>query len=282
MPNPSAPSSRSRSTRRIETAEIMLARQQGPAVLQYYQTSGLAEVRRRATDLVLSGLICLGGMLVFDWTALTMLVFMIADAQVTVIADILKYLSARRWIAESHRIDHEAGTVLLIGDGLDDGSGTYPDRGSAPVPGMILLFGVAASLFLLPIAGIALTESGTGSLLDPLTDRTLHWVVLTDLVLRLISAIYQILRARAGEPGQALIFMESGSVAVLYAGLLILVWLPLQFGNPGMTAMFVVLYVVRISFGIFALYWTPRSVRSLARRVSTGDFTVQKQGGSSS
>ena len=40
----------------------------------------------RAALLIVAGLICLGGMLVFDWTALTMLVFMIADAQVTVIA----------------------------------------------------------------------------------------------------------------------------------------------------------------------------------------------------
>lgn len=104
-------------------------------MLTYYQHIGLGEVRSRATDLVLSGLICLGGMAFFDWTALTMLAFLVVDALITVLADLIKYGLSWRWVAESHRLDHEAGTVLLIADGLEDGSGTYPERGSAPGSG---------------------------------------------------------------------------------------------------------------------------------------------------
>lgn len=129
---------RSKSSQQIGAADIVLLQKRGEAALNYYQHIGLAEVRSRATDLVLSGLICLGGMAFFDWTALTMLSFMVVDALITVLADLFKYTLAWRWIAESHRVDHEAGTVLLIADGLEDGSGTFPERGTAPAPGTII------------------------------------------------------------------------------------------------------------------------------------------------
>ncbi len=269
---------RSKSSRQIGAADIALAQKRGAAVLSYYQHIGLAEVRSRATDLVLSGLICLGGMAFFDWTALTMLAFMVVDALITVLADLFKYGLAWRWIAESHRVDHEAGTVLLIADGLEDGSGTYPERGTAPAPGTILFFGVVASLFLLPLVGAALSESGSGTeaIKALLEEKTFRWIVLADLALRLVAALYHVIRARTDVPGKHMIFMESGSVAVLYAALLILIWLPLQFGNAGLYALFIILYGVRIGFGIFALYWTPRSVRNLQRRVVEGDFKLRQ------
>lgn len=268
---------RSKTSRRIDAADIALVRTRGTAVLAFYRNIGLAEVRSRASDLVLSGLICLGGMAFFEWTALTMLAFMVVDALITVLADILKYLLAWRWLAESHRMDHEAGTVLLIADGLEDGSGTYPGRGTPPAPGTILFFGVVASIFLLPVVGAALSGSGTGPILELLAADSFRWIVLADLVLRLGAALYQLIRARTDVPGSRMIFMESGSVALLYVGLLILVWLPLQFGDYGLYALFTILYGFRIGFGAFALYWTPRSVRNLDRRMAEGDFRTRSR-----
>ncbi len=268
---------RSKSSRQIGAADIALVQKRGEAVLTYYQHIGLTEVRSRATDLVLSGLICLGGMAFFDWTALTMLSFMVVDALITVLADLFKYTLAWRWIAESHRVDHEAGTVLLIADGLEDGSGTYPERGTAPAPGTIIFFGVVASIFLLPLVGAALSGSGIEPIKSLLAEETFRWIVLADLSLRFIAALYNVIRARADVPGKHMIFMESGSVAVLYIGLMVLVWLPLQFGNPGLLALFIILYGFRIGFGIFALYWTPRSVKNLQRRVVAGDFKLRSR-----
>lgn len=273
--SPAGTRDRSKSSRQIGAADIVLVEKRGAAVLTYYQHFGLGEVRSRATDLVLSGLICLGGMAFFDWTALTMLAFLVVDALITVLADLIKYALAWRWAAESHRLDHEAGTVLLIADGLEDGSGTYTDRGTAPAPGTILFFGVAASMFLLPVVGAALSGTGIEPIKVLLEEETFRWIVLADLSLRLISAVYNVIRARADVPGKHMIFMESGSVAVLYVGLLILVWLPLEFGDPGLYALFIILYGFRVGFGFFALYWTPRSVKNLQRRVLEGDMKLR-------
>ncbi len=273
--SPGSNTDRSKSSRRIGAAEVVLVQKRGTAVLAFYRHIGLAEVRSRATDLVLSGLICLGGMVFFDWTAWTMLAFMVVDALITVFADLFRYGLAWRWLAESHRVDHEAGTVLLIADGLEDGNGTYPDRGTTPAPGTILFFGVVASLFLLPVVGAALSGSGIQPVGDLLAERTFLWIVLADIVLRVAAALRQIVRARSDVPGRQMIFMESGSVAMLYLGLMVLVWLPLQFGNNGLYALLVILYGFRIGFGIFALYWTPRSVRNLERRVAEGDFRIR-------
>jgi hypothetical protein len=270
---------RSKSSRQISAADIVLVQKRGAAVLTYYQHIGLGEVRSRATDLVLSGLICLGGITFFDWTALTMLAFMVVDALITVLSDVIKYGLAWRWVAQSHRIDHEAGTVLLIADGLEDGSGTYPERGTAPAPGTILFFGVAASIFLLPLVGAALSGTGIEPIKALLEEETFRWIVLADLVLRFIAAALRVIRARTDVPGKHMIFMESGGVAVLYAGLLILIWLPIEFGEPGLYVLSIILYGFRIGFGIFALYWTPRSVRNLQRRVLEGDMTLRLEPG---
>ncbi len=239
----------------------------------------MAEVRARAVSLAVSGVVPLVGMAVFDWSILSLLVFMVADAAITVVADIVRYPIAKRWMAASHDADHAAGKVLLIVDGLEDGSGVRSDTGAkAPFPGTILFFGVVSTVFLVPIIGAATEHTGIAPLKEVALEKTFLWVVGIDAMWRILRAFTGAIAVRRSAPGEKMIFMESGGVAVLYLGLLTLVWLPLNWGEAGLMAMFVVVYLVRFGFGVFAYLWTPRVIRVLERRMKSGDFSVKAKG----
>lgn len=62
---------------------------------------------------------------------------------------------------------------------------------------------------------------------------------------------------------------------VLCAGMLAMVWLPLNRGFRGRHLMFVILFGVRLAFGCFAAIWTPRAVRVLARRLREHDYAAR-------
>lgn len=272
-------SGRRRSTqnnnKKIGSAEIKLLRDKGADAIRYYETFGLLEVRNRAVNLVLTGFVSLVGLVVFDWGPITMLAFLVADALITVIADCIRYPLSRQWLAESHATDHSSGHILLISDGLEDGSGCYADTGSGFPPGAILAMSICCSLFMVPVIGAALESTGVSPMLAAINEPTFKWFVGLDFAWRIISTIFAVLAVRRHPPGKAFLFMESGNVVVLYASLLLLVWFPLAFGEFGLYLLFFVVYLVRIGFGIFAYIWTPRAVKVLQRRVANHDYALR-------
>jgi hypothetical protein len=263
------------SVRKIGAAEKTLLEFSGAKALAYYNSFGLAESQSRAISITLSGLFPIIGMAGFDWTAAAMLIFMIFDAVVTVLADIIRYLFVKKIVAASHKADFDASQILLISDGLEDGSGTMADRGNTcPYPGTILFFGGVSSIFLVPIIAAAAEQIGLGAFKEVLSDKTFIIMSLLDAAWRLLSAITEVVRARISLDKESYVFMDSGGVALLYAGLLILVWLPIKFGVTGLYLMFFTLYFIRLAFGIFAYFWSAKAVKVLARRVREKDFSL--------
>ena len=261
---------------KITDADIQTAKKEGPKALEYYKDFGLAETKSRAMNLMLSSATPLLGLYFLQWTPISMLVFIVVDAVITVLSDIMKYIIAQPWIDASHQRDHHAGRILLIFDGLEDGTGQRADTGKeAPLPGVILFFGVVSTLFLAPIIAVVGEQVGIGALEEVINDKYFTWVVGIDFILRVGGSLYHSIIIRQTEKGEQMLFMESGSVAVLYAGLLMLIWLPAEYGNPGLIGLFVILYTFRIAFGIFAYLWTPRAIRVIERRLRENDFLVK-------
>lgn len=262
---------------KISAADIALARQRGPAALDYYRGLGLREVRTRATALALAGALPVFGWMFLGWSPASMLVFLISDAFFTIILDWLRLPLARAWIQASHRLDGEASEVLVIVDALEDGSGMRSARGEAhgPLVGMVLA--TAMTLFMLPVFAATMEPIGMQPIREVLAQPLFLWLLAADAGGRLLSSALAIWQVRQHPPGTRLIFAESGGVVVLYAGLMFLCWLPLTFGQAGLLLLFAVLYLVRIAFAGFALWWMPRSVDTLARRLANDDFSVNRQ-----
>jgi len=254
---------------------------EGTSALEYYRTFGLAETRSRATNLAFSGAVSICGLLFLKWSPMTMLVFMVADAVLTVLSDLIRLPIAGKWIRASHKRDHEAGQILLIADGLEDGTGERPDNGSAPNPGVILFFGIVSTLFLVPVLAAATEKTGIAPLRAVIEEPWFPWIVGVDALWRIVFAFFKAIRVRRFQPGEKMLFVESGGVAVLYCGLLVLIWLPLNWGEKGLLILFFVLYIFRLCFGIFACIWTPKAVANLKRRIAQGDFSVRKKSAAS-
>lgn len=263
---------------KITPADIDRVRQHGPVAIDYYRNFGLAEARSRAVSLVLSGAIPIVGLLLLDWSPAAMVVFMLIDAWMTVASDWLRLGLAAPWLRASHARDHLAGEMINIVAGLEDGSGMRTPRGNAPGPTLIVALGSVSSLFMIPVAAAALEQIGLASVQEVLSERYFVSLVAADGGLRMLGALFAVWTVRRRSPGESILFAESGGVAVLQAGLLILVWLPINWGQTGLLLMFAVLYLIRISFGAFTLWWMPRAVVALERRVASGDYALLKPG----
>jgi|CXWL01.1.fsa_nt_gi hypothetical protein len=261
---------------KINAQDLERLRRRGPAALEYYQRVGLAETRARASGLALSGAVPIVGWLALGWSPASMLVFMIVDALVTLALDWVRLPFAQRWMAASHVRDAEAGEMIHIVDGLEDGTGMRIPRAGTPGPLTVMLLGLIMSVFLVPVIAAAIEPIGLSSLREVVAEPWFLTLLGIDVGLRLLSAVTGVWRARARAPGEVVIVAESGNVVLLYAGLLVLVWLPLEFGQVGLLLLFAVLYLVRIGFGIFTLWWMPRAVAALQRRLASGDFGVAK------
>ena len=260
---------------KITPADIDRVRQHGRAAIDYYRHFGLAEARSRALSLVLSGAIPVIGLLFLGWSPAAMVIFMLIDAWITVVSDWLRLGLAAPWLRASHARDHLAGEMVGIVDGLEDGSNMRGARGNAPGPEVIVFFGSICSVFMIPLAGASLEQVGLASVRQVLEEPYFLWLVVGDGVLRLFGALSSVWMARRQAPGESMLFAESGGVAVLQVCLLALVWLPLNWGHPGLLVMFALLYLGRIGFGLFALWWMPRAVAALERRLNSGDFSVR-------
>lgn len=260
---------------KISSADVAHARQDGPDALRFYREVGLSEARRRALRLTLSGAVPLLGMLLWHWSALSLMVYLLADALITVVADCLRFGLAADQLKTSHQRESRASFVLLVVDGLDDGSNMRPSIGRDSSPALVLFFGVVSSLLLVPILVAGVTEKiGLAPLQSVLADPAFPWLLAANAVMQFSDALFGAYAARSGSTRP--FFVESGGTVVLYLGVMVLVWLPLKFGNLGLIWMFGILYSVRIAFGLFALWYLPRSVTRLARRLETGDFSLRK------
>ncbi len=264
---------------KISKAELRWAEHEGPKVLDYYRRYGLKEGTSRAVNIAISGAIPLAGMAFLGWNALSMLAFMVADAVITLMGDFIRYPIARHQITASHRRDFTAGRMLLIVDGLEDGSGERADNGKGAGPGVILFFGFVSTLFLLPIVAAATEHTGIASFRDVIENRSFLILISVDAAWRWTSSLIKAITIRFSKPDETFLFLESGGIAVLYACLLILIWLPIKWGDPGLLAMFIIIYTVRLAFGIFAYIWTPRVVNALQRRIESGDWSVKVKPG---
>ena len=262
---------------KISSDDLSRLKKEGPSALEYYRTSGLAQARAMAVNLAYSGTVSLFGLIFLKWSPMAMLVFMVADAAITVLSDLIRMPIAGRWISASHKRDHEAGQILLIADGLEDGTGERADNGTTPKPGVLLFFGAVSTLFLTVIVAAATEKTGSAPLRAVVEEHWFPWIVGLNAVWRIASAFVQAVLIRRFRPGEKMIFLQSGGVAVLYCGLLVLIWLPLNWGATGLLIMFFVLYFFRVGFGIFAYVWTPKAVATLERRIETNDFSVKKK-----
>jgi len=251
-------------------------KEEGPDVLEYYRTYGLAQVRSIGLNLSYSGAVSIFGLIFLKWSPMTMLVFMVADAVITVISDLVRMPIAGRWIEASLKRDHEAGQILLIADGLEDGTGERSDNGQVPKPGMLLFFGIVATLFLTVIVGAATEKTGLAPFRGVVEERWFPWIVGLNALWRIVFSLIQAVLVRRFPPGEKMIFLESGGVVLLYCGLLVLIWLPINWGPAGLMIMFFVLYAFRVGFGVFACLWTPKAVATLKRRIETSDFSIGK------
>lgn len=259
----------------INASDLALARSRAVQTLDYYRRFGLAEVRGRTLALIASGLAPIAGLLFFGWTMASLLVFMVIDAVITVLIDWVRWPLAGRWMAVSHRLDHDAGEILGIVDGLEDGSGTRSARNNKPEPGLILGISTVMTLFMVPVVAAVVEPLGVDSIRAVLEQPYFLWLLAADLGLRLVGALISVVHVRSQQPGEAMIFIESGGVAVLYVGLLILVWLPISLGTLGVALMFGVLALVRVAFGAFAWWWVPRSLAALERRLAADDWSMR-------
>lgn len=264
------------STVKISAADIEFARGHAAQALQYFGQIGLAEVRRRALRMLLGAAIPVFGLLCLDWSPLIMLCFLCADLSTTLYADWLRWLLARRWVQASHQRDFEANQVLMIVDGLDDGSGQRVATGKGPASGgLLLFFGTVCSIAMLPLLAVALDRIGISAFQEALDAA--WWLLLVGIngSLTLGATLIQSIRIRDSVPGERMLVMESGSITLWWIGMMLLIWLPAQYGMSGLLWMFVILHSVRMGFGIFALYWMPRAVRRIAARHAVDNYSVR-------
>ena len=260
---------------RLRPEDVQFARDHAAAALAYYAGGGLALARSWALRMVLTGGIAVLGLLVWDWSPLTVLLYLYGDISITLLADAVRYPWARAWLAASHQRDADAQRVGMVVAALDDGSGKVVAMGRGPVRiGLHLLIGWISSVLLSPILVAAAVERTGADLVQAVADPRFWWLLAANAVLTVGGAILAAIHARQAPPGERLIWVQSGSVGVLWLGVMVLTWLPVVYGMPGLLWLFVVLHGTRTLFGLYAAWALPRSVRAIARRHAAGDWSL--------
>jgi hypothetical protein len=250
---------------RIGERELALVRSHGPQALRWQRRFGLAKAQQLCTGLLLSGAVPFAGLLLLGWNPAAMLIYLAIDVLATLAGDVLKLLLAMRVVRETHARDHETQQVLSIIGGLEDGTGTYTQHGKGVTP--IGLFGIAlaCTVFLVPVMALSAEALGLGALRDAINVRWFREIAVGSVALHLLQSLIAAFAARRHAPGEHALYLDSGGIIGLFVGLLLLVWLPGVWGAPGVIAMLVAIFLFRIGFGVFALYWMPRVTRALQR-----------------
>lgn len=255
----------SQSIRRIGARELARVRAQGPEVLQWQQRFGLARARQTCVGLLLAGLVPFAGLLLLGWNPAAMLVYIAIDVLGVLAGDVLKLLFALPVLHHTHAQDHQAQAVLGVVGGLENGTGTYTETGTAMSP--LLLFGIAllCTALLLPVLAASFEALGLGALHQAIAAPWFREIAAGSFALHLLQSLFAALAARRHAPGEHALYLDSGGVIGLFMGLLVLVWLPLLWGPNGVVAMLVVVFVFKLAFGAFAMVWMPRWTRALQR-----------------
>jgi hypothetical protein len=253
------------SYRKIGTRELARVRAQGAEVLRWQQRFGLAKAQQMCVGLLLAGLVPFAGLLLLGWNPAAMLVYLAIDVLGVLAGDVLKLLFALPVLRHTHAQDHQAQAVLGVVGGLEDGTGTYTETGSAMSP--LLLFGIAllCTAFLLPVLAASFEALGLGAVQQAIAAPWFREIAAGSFALHLLQSLGAALAARRHAPGEQALYLDAGGVIGLFIGLLVLVWLPLVWGANGVVAMLVVVFVFKLGFGAFAMVWMPRVTRALQR-----------------
>ncbi len=255
--------------RKIGEADIKRLRQHGPDALRWQREVGLAEARSRCIGLVISGSLPFVGWLALGWTPASMLLLMAVDVLAVLLGDALKLAIAAGVVRSTHASDHRTQQMLSIVGGLEDGTGRYTDHGTGVSPALLLGIATVCSVFLIPVGAAAFEPIGLAGTREALHAPGFIAMAAISLALRVGSALLAAIRARISKsPGNAL-YLDAGGIVGLYVGLLLLVWLPLMWGESGVILLLAALFAFRLAFGLFALYWIPRVTRALDRFLST-------------
>lgn len=249
---------------KIGPKQLALVKRDGPAAVRWQRRAGLAEARSRCVAMVIAGLAPFFGWLMLDWTPTAMLLFLAVDVLAVLAGDLLKLLIAHRAVRHAHAEDHRTQQVLGIIGGLRDRTGTYTEHGRGVQP---------AALFAMAVLLAAVSMMGIGAGLDALglerialeEQRGFAWFAAGSVLLHVLPAGLRAFSARRrgdAEDAPAL-FLDSGGVIGLGVGMLVLIWLPLNFGAVGAVLLLAALFLFRLAFGLFALWYIPRVSRDL-------------------
>ena len=249
----------------IGPRELARVRADGPEALRWQRSFGLAKAKQACIGLMISGSVPFIGLVVLGWNVAAMLVFIAIDVLATLLADAIKLLLAGPVVRHTHARDHSTQQVMSIVGGLEDGTNTWIDhgRGVSP-PGLFLISLVCAVLFV-PVMIASLEALGAGSLRDALDATWFREVALGSVALHLLQSTFAAIGARGRAVEEQALYLDSGGIIGLLVGMMFLIWLLAIWAANGVVAMLAIVFLFKLGFGVFALYWIPRVTRALQR-----------------
>lgn len=252
---------------RIGPDDLAQLRRDGPAALTWMHGSGRALLRSQCIGLVMGGVVPMLGVVVLGWPLASLLAFLIVDAAALLVGDALKLRLAPAALHRTREAERRAWDVLAIVAGLEDGSCNKVQRDPPAAFSRILCIALisAALAAALLCAGIHALEPGTVARL--LAAR--GWMVGAALAFAVTvgGALWASLHGRRADAGDAPLVLESGGIAGLLLGLVMLAWMPVVFGQAGVMAAFMTVCLFRIVFGAGLFGWSARLTRALQRRL---------------
>lgn len=243
-------------------------RREGPSALAWMRDGGLADARSRALALIWAGGIPFVGYAWLGWTPMLMLAWLLIDSANTLIADSVRLVLAGPALRSAHRKDQQCTEMLGLASDLAEGARRSSASAQRTSPPMLFFFGCVATLFMFAFMLPGASHLGIGQWRELLADPYIPWLVAADLVLQSGRAAYAGMVARGGGRGNnQRIFVESGSNVLLYVGVLVLIWLPINFGALGMVLMLAAINLVRFGFGVYAWWYMPVAMDVLAAQL---------------
>jgi hypothetical protein len=254
---------------KITDRELARVRRDGPAALDWQRRFGLAKARQMCVGLLLGGVVPFVGLFALGWSPASMLIYLAIDVIGTLAGDVIKLILVGPMLRHTHARDHATQQVLSIVGGLEDGSGTWIDHGKGVSP--LGLFGIAlaCAVVLVPLLGAPLEQLGLGSVHEGVGAPWFREIAAGSVLLHLLQSLAAGFAARRRAVEEQALYLDCGGILGLAIGLMVLVWLPLIWGPGGVIAMLVAIFLFRLGFGAFALYWMPRVTRALQRQLAT-------------
>jgi hypothetical protein len=249
----------------IGPRELARVRADGPEALRWQRRFGLAKAQQFCVGLLISGVVPFVGLLVLGWNVAAMLVFIVLDVLATLLGDVVKQLLAGPVVRHTHARDHLTQQVLSIIGGLEDGTNTWIDHGRGFSPLGLFWISLGCAVCFVPVMAASIEALGVGSVREAIEATWFVEIAIGTVALHLLQSGFAAFAARGKAPDEHALYLDSGGVIGLLVGMMFLVWLPGIWGANGVIAMLVVIFVFKLGFGAFALYWIPRVTRALQR-----------------